>query len=280
MDLFSWGQSFEGRNMGGAKISGHGGGNQKPVIFYFCGEHAREWLPPMFCTFMAEQLVTQYGNNADVTALMDHFEFHILPVMNPDGYEFSHSGNNMWRKSRRPNTDRGSSCIGTDLNRNWRFRWNNGGSSDNPCSDTYHGASALNNVETANLARYATELGSRLKVQTDVHAYGQMWMHPWGWTTALSSDNAIMQRCGDATAAAIRATNGLSFRTGTIANVIYIASGSSCDHFYGENGVVYSYAPEVRGSSFQPPTSNIGPSNAELWAGMIAQAQFVRSNPL
>lgn len=33
--------------------------------------------------------------------------------------------------------------------------------------------------------------------------------------------------------------------------VIYIAAGSSVDLFYGITGVVYSYAAEVRGDSFQ-----------------------------
>ena len=27
----------------------------------------------------------------------------------------------LWRKNRRPN--KGSECIGTDLNRNWQFQW-------------------------------------------------------------------------------------------------------------------------------------------------------------
>ena len=44
----------------------------------------------------------------------------------------------MWRKNRRVN--KGSSCVGVDLNRNYGFKWMvNGGASDDPCNDRYAG---------------------------------------------------------------------------------------------------------------------------------------------
>lgn len=37
-----------------------------------------------------DKLITDYNNNDDFTVmLLDEFEVHILPVFNPDGYEFS-----------------------------------------------------------------------------------------------------------------------------------------------------------------------------------------------
>jgi len=266
----SWGASYGGLDQKGVSVTGRGGGG-KPIVFYFCGEHAREWLPPMFCVYMAEELAAGYqAGKPDIVRYMDTYDFHILPVMNPDGYKYSMTNDNMWRKSRKPNS--GSSCWGTDLNRNYAYRWNSGGSSNNPCSETYLGTAPWDNAETRNLQTYA--LNNNIVIQTDVHAYGQMWMHPWGWTTALSSDDAAMSGAGKATVAAIQGVNGLRFAEGSIANVIYIASGSSCDYFYGQTKVIYAYAPEVRGSSFQPPASNIGPSNNELWAGMLAQVNY------
>jgi hypothetical protein len=273
-----WGQTYEGNDQYGVVISAPSN-EEKPVVFYFCGEHAREWIPPMFCTYMIENLVSEYrAGNDEVVRLMDQVEFHVLPVMNVDGYEFSRTPfNNFWRKSRKPNTNSG--CIGTDLNRNYAFRWNNGGSSSNPCSDTFHGATPFDNVEVDNLKRYAEELNGRMIVQTDVHAFGQMWMFPWGWTRDLPPDMENQQASADATRDAIRAVNGLNFATGPISRVIYVASGSSCDWFYGEHGVKYAFAPEVRGTSFQPAASNIAPSNDELWAGMLAQVNYAIENP-
>ncbi len=52
----------------------------------------------------------------------------------------------MWRKNRRPNA--GSSCVGTDLNRNFGFKWMTGGSSSEPCSDVYSGPVPDSELET------------------------------------------------------------------------------------------------------------------------------------
>jgi hypothetical protein len=271
--ISSLGKSYEGRDQTAITIKK--GSAEKPTVFYFCGEHAREWLPVMYCTWMAEQLVENGGHG-----LLDQVQFVILPVMNPDGYEYSHTTNNMWRKSRQPNP--GSSCIGTDLNRNYGQAHCGQGSSTNQCSDTYCGTAAFDNLETNNLKAFAEATkarGGSVLVQTDVHAYGQMWMNPYGSQKALPEFYSDMKAAGDATADAIRGVSGYSFVTGTIADVIYVASGSSCDWFYTEHGVTYAYAPEVRGRSFQPSATEIKPSNDELFAGMIAQVEYAVKHP-
>ena len=38
-------------------------------------------------------------------------------------------------------------CVGVDPNRNWGYHWNEGGTSDNPCSDIYMGPEAWSEVE-------------------------------------------------------------------------------------------------------------------------------------
>ena len=42
-------------------------------------------------------------------------------------------------------------CMGTDLNRNWGFHWNDGGSSSDPCSQVYHGDGPFSEVENRNV---------------------------------------------------------------------------------------------------------------------------------
>merc|ERR1712048_283914 len=97
------GLTYERRPIRGAVLSGRPApeGEEKQVIFYLCGEHAREWLPVMFCMYMMEELVNGYGKDETITAYLDTYDFHILPVFNVDGYLHSHTpGNNMWRKNR------------------------------------------------------------------------------------------------------------------------------------------------------------------------------------
>lgn len=263
-----FGLSEQGNMQEGVKITAATSSDAK-AIFYFCGEHAREWLPPMFCTYVIDQLANLYESDQEVKRILDTYEVYVLPVMNPDGYDYSHTTNNMWRKNRQDN--QGSTCIGTDLNRNYNKEFGGPGSSNSPCSDTYRGPTAFSAPETTNLQSFADRMQGRIVVQTDVHAYGRMWMHPWGYTYDQPVDEPAMKKSGDATVAAIRGVHGQVFASGSIANVIYLASGSSCDHFYANHGTVYAYAPEVRGNSFQPAASNIVPSNEELWAGFLAQ---------
>ena len=44
-----------------------------------CGIHAREWVSPAFCLYAIDQLVEDQ-------ALLDLYDFYIIPVANPDGY--------------------------------------------------------------------------------------------------------------------------------------------------------------------------------------------------
>ena len=67
------------------------------------------------------QMLNNYGTDPEVTSLMDTYDFYFIPIMNPDGYVFSWEMDRFWRKSR--NTNAGSDCFGTDLNRNYDNSW-------------------------------------------------------------------------------------------------------------------------------------------------------------
>ncbi len=74
----------------------------------------------------------------------------------------------MWRKNRKPV---GGNCFGVDLNRNFGYQWNKGGSSSNPCSDTYHGGSAMSEPEALALQNYMTP--KPWTTYLTFHSYGQ-----------------------------------------------------------------------------------------------------------
>ena len=117
--------------------------------------------------FMLKELVENDSNHQD---LLENIDWYILPVVNPDGYLYTQTDNRLWRKTRSPN---GDNCFGTDANRNFGYQWGTGGqsksviikkkapficsgSSSNPCSDTYMGASAFSEIETANMRDWLT----------------------------------------------------------------------------------------------------------------------------
>jgi len=189
---------------------------------------------------------------------------------NPDGYAYTFSNDRLWRKTRKPNP--GSSCIGTDPNRNWNNHWGEQGTSTNPCAETFRGSAPASEKEVLQVQTFLTSQVS-CKAYLNFHAYSQLWLSPWGWTGNLPADNAELQRVGRAAATALRAKFNTQYTVGPIYSTIYPASGSSADYAYA-HGITFSYAPELRptsGSSysFQLPANQIIPSGIETFEALL-----------
>lgn len=89
------------------------------------------------------------------------------------------------------------SCTGTDANRNWDFKWLTGGSSKNPCTDTYAGSKAFSEPETRALSNYILSQKDDIEMYISLHAYSQFWLLPWGKSqfTTLSASNLLTIFC-------------------------------------------------------------------------------------
>jgi len=259
------GVSTNGRNLRLIKIGVNVAANTKPIIFIDGAIHAREWISPATVTYFAQALINGYNNNnATIRTLLTNFDFYILPVLNPDGYEYTHTTTRLWRKTRSANS--GSTCVGTDPNRNFDYQWNTVGASTNPCSEIYAGSRAFSEPETKALSDYIYARRTRVKGYFNVHSYGQYWLYPWGYTSALPPDNARLN------AAATVAVNELTryyntrYTIGTSTNVLYAAAGGADDWAYGGAGVTYSYCVELRdtgSNGFTLPASQIVPTGTE-----------------
>ncbi len=75
------GQSYEGRDMDVLVIEQAGSG--APIVWIEAGIHAREWISPAVATWLIKELLADNGKYTS------KINFHILPVANPDGYEYS-----------------------------------------------------------------------------------------------------------------------------------------------------------------------------------------------
>ena len=71
---------------------------------------------------MATYLINELTKPGGAINIIDHLNIHVLPIANPDGYEYSRNSERLWRKTR---SDTGSSlgCMGVDGNRNWDYHW-------------------------------------------------------------------------------------------------------------------------------------------------------------
>jgi len=269
------GKSYENRDQFAVQITSAQGGSKKIGIVFEGGIHSREWISHAVVAYLAWSLLDGYGKDADVTKFLDTCVFTIIAAVNPDGYEATWSGERMWRKTRSPNP--GSSCKGTDPNRNWDNHWCVTGASRDPCSDSYCGRAAFSESETKNVGLWVKAQGN-IKGFIDFHSYSQLWMCPYGWTATRPKDYTAQMAVGNAAVAAIKAKSGLTYRAGSIYTIIYPASGSSADYAYDTANVTYPYGVELRdtgASGFLLPASQIIPCSEEIWAAVKTMVNYI-----
>lgn len=65
----------------------NGGTDNKSIIFIEAAIHAREWIAPPVALYIIHQLV----ENSSYANLYEDVEWVIFPVVNPDGYEYTHT---------------------------------------------------------------------------------------------------------------------------------------------------------------------------------------------
>merc|ERR1712126_92820 len=264
----SIGKTFEGRDMRVASVC-KGGCGSKPAVWIDGGIHAREWISPATVIWILKELVENNGNHAD---LLDNLDWYILPCHNPDGYAFSREHNRMWRKTR-SDTNSLFGCKGVDANRNYGFHWNEGGSSNDKCSDMYHGPKGWSEVENRNVRDFITSKKDRLIFYNSLHSYSQMILLPWGYTAELYEDYEHMLGLAMVGSEALTAVHGKKYKAGCIPCILYPASGGSLDWALGEAGIKFSIGMELRDKGehgFLLPPEQIVPTGEEVWAFTVA----------
>jgi len=270
VSLFQVGRTYEGETMIGLKVT-NGDGRSKPVVWIDGGIHAREWISPATVMYFMNKMITQQRSDNRVAQALAKYDFYFMPVFNIDGYKYTHTGRRarFWRKTRKPY---GWYCYGADPNRNWDSHWETGvGTSSNCQSDVYRGPKPASEVEVQNVQRYLGALN--LKSYWNVHAYSQLVLTPWSWTTTLPRDYSEIKRVGDVFANAVSRRYGTQYKVGPPSRILYAVSGGSIDYTYEKLGVVYSYALELRDTGrygFVLPANQIQPSGEETSDAFLA----------
>ncbi|KAI2081902.1 hypothetical protein LOZ36_006102 [Ophidiomyces ophidiicola] len=265
-EIITVGNSPEGRPIQGIHIWGSQKG--KPAVVWHGTTHAREWITTMVVEYMTNSLFT----DSAAKAMLEKFDFMIFPVVNPDGFVFTQTGNRLWRKNRTPNP--GARCPGTDLNRNWPYQWEGRGSSPDPCSDTYRGRAPGDAPETKLWVSYLQGLVGRqgVKQYVDWHSYGQLFMTPYGYScSARPPNHNTLVGLASTFGQAARAVHGSAFKTGPICSTIYQANGNSVDWAADVAKIEMAFAAELRDTGrfgFVLPANQIVAAGQETWAGV------------
>ncbi|GHF61015.1 carboxypeptidase T [Streptomyces mashuensis] len=267
------GKSYEGRDIVAVKVTGTGTGTgagtgrtaaaaTKPEVLFTHHQHAREHLTVEMALYLLKEFGTQYGKDARVTKLLDSRVVWIVPDLNPDGgeYDIATGTYRNWRKNRQPNA--GASARGTDLNRNWNYKWACcGGSSGSPGSETYRGTAAESAPEVkvvADFVRSRVVNGKQqIKAAIDFHTYSELVMWPFGWTYADTAPG-MTQDDHDAFATVGKSMAAANGYTAEQSSDLYITDGTIDDWLWG-NQKIFAYTFEMypdesgAGGGFYPP---------------------------
>jgi carboxypeptidase T len=270
VDVFSIGESHQGRAIWAAKISDAVGTDEaEPEVLFDSLHHAREHLTLEQSLAILRWLTDGYGSDARVTRMVDTREVWIIFAVNPDGAEYDLTGSpyRAWRKNRQPNP--GSSYVGTDLNRNYDYRWGCcQGSSGSPSAATYRGPKAFSAPETRAVRDFIDSrvVGGIQQIRTAItfHTAGEEILWPYGYTkTPVPSD---MTKDDQAALAAIgrkmASTNGYEPKQ---SSYLYVTDGDEIDWAYGRHRI-FMYTFELYPSHdqisttarFYPPDEVIG----------------------
>uniref|UniRef100_A0A915Q852 Peptidase M14 carboxypeptidase A domain-containing protein n=1 Tax=Setaria digitata TaxID=48799 RepID=A0A915Q852_9BILA len=255
------GVTHEGRQIALVKI-GKPAKSRKPGIWIDGGIHAREWISPATVLYIIDQLVTQYTENEQIRRFVDDMDWFIVPLLNPDGYEYTRSSTHpevrLWRKNRSPLICRISQrgpfaqpqqecCQGVDLNRNYDWQYGMEGSSTDPCSEIYQGPYAFSEPETRAVRMFIAKRRNIIKTFLTFHSYSQILMYPYGHRErTYTSDVNDLRTTALQAANALRAAYGTVYTVGTGADTLYPASGGAEDWAKGRMGIKYSYLFELR----------------------------------
>jgi hypothetical protein len=174
----------------------------EPAVLYNGVHHACEVMGLEICMGLINDLLSAYGSDSRTTFWIDNTEIWFIPLLNPDGYSAVTSELSLyWRKNAR-NLDGGEgpyeyqcndwwTCYteGVDLNRNYDFNWEYGGSYQ-PWHYNYRGEYPFSELETEALRELA--LAQRFALSISYHSYGEIVFYPWVWGSGYSPDEPTL----------------------------------------------------------------------------------------
>jgi carboxypeptidase T len=272
--------AYNGYDLYALRITNLNIAGSKPVFWFDTGIHSREIAGPELATRFMSHLLDGYSTNPDSRWLVDWHEIWVMPHVNPDGHHIVENGSSTPRTQRK-NADKndgctayppsGSSQFGTDLNRNFPFKWGCcGGSSTASCNLTYRGPSSGSEEETLAVANKIRSLIPDQRGTSDtsaapllttgiyqsMHTYAGLNLYPWGWTTTASPNNTDLSNIGRHMSATNAFPAGNNYQACAPPNCLYAVDGDTADWGYGELGIP-SYTTELAGSTFFPSFSSV-----------------------
>jgi len=216
----------------------------RPVIWMDGGVHGREWISPAAVSYLARELVVMYKATKKMTRM---FDWYLLTVANPDGYQHTFSTDRRWRKNKNPDyADKCRNGSGVDLNRNFGYFWDDDRAiANNPCSTIFHGDSAFSEPETRAIRDFLLKSKGKILIFNTVHAAGEKFVIPWGHTGTPYKHQAVLTEMLEEGRRAMR-EQGERFEIGNVMKTYgIVAHGGSPSWAAGSLGVRFAFCTEL-----------------------------------
>ncbi len=185
LDLLVLGKSHQDREIIALKLTDKKATGVKKGKALLVGlHHAREWVSTETLMRFLYDITRKYQADSDIQNLLKKAEVWILPVLNPDGYQYTFTSGMMWRKNMRDNNGNGQfdfETDGVDLNRNYGEFWgfDEQGASNIPGSWVYRGPDPFSEPETRALRDLIVK--EHITHAISYHTYSNLILYPRGF---------------------------------------------------------------------------------------------------
>lgn len=243
-------KSVLGVDVTGVEITHNvGDADGKPVFLLLGAHHAGEWPTADVSVEFAYELAQQDARDPRVTALLDRVRVIVIPVVNPDGYDVSRSGDVEVKRRNCAGFTSRAACVaapdgGVDLNRNYGVNWGGVGSSGDVHADDFRGPAPFSEPETRNVRDLVSS--RQVTMLVSLHTFAAMNLRPPGQRSARDTpDEPAYAKLGQAMASA----NGYrSIRS----RELYETSGSTSEWSYYTTGG-FGFETELGGDDNHDP---------------------------
>ena len=272
--LVKIGTTLQGREILALKVTQGARGQRdgsRPAVLFSATQHAREWI----ATEIDRRLMYHYiegwrDDDKQIKKLLKTTELWFVPVMNPDGYQYTFDTERLWRKNLRDNDGDGQTTNddGVDPNRNYpeHFKYDEEGSSKIPSSQTYRGPARRRSPRRRRSWACSERVGFEFNV--NYHSNGQWLLYPEGWQigSPTADDPIYFALSGNLDRPAIA-----GFHPGLSSDVLYVTNGEANDYLHKQRrraGLDAGAEPGLPGCGFVFPDDEA-----------LVQAEFERNLP-
>ncbi|XP_013169077.1 PREDICTED: uncharacterized protein LOC106118866 [Papilio xuthus] len=230
----------------------------KQTVMVIAGIQGRDHQAVSAALYVLYQLIERTEEHSD---LLSKYRFWIVPVFNPDGYDYSITfpQRREWTKNLRQTWETGSAkslcgsfglrcsikpCYGVNLDRNFEYQWIPPEElrAEHPCGELYAGARQLSEAETLALTRYLH--AQRVPLHTFVaFKEGDVLgiMYPYSHTKKSRAFDHIYRQRASRAASAAYGISGRPYVAGQTSQFLPLYAGGIEDWVDGHLGIDNTY---------------------------------------